>query len=234
MPPQAILFDLDGTLLPLEFNDFVSGYFAALEKYFWGVFPDGGLAKMITASTQEMLQNDGTKSNSDAFWFDFVKLTGRPREELEPMFEEFYRKDFAGLCPEGLVYFPEASQVVAAVRDKGIRTVLATNPLFPRIAIEHRMAWAHLDTGLFDFITDYENMRFSKPNPAYYRQISEELDVPAGDCLMVGNDIGLDLVPARAAGMMTYLVENDYEVPADDFNADYTGPLLGIIPVISA
>lgn len=181
-----------------------------------------------------MLQNDGSKSNSDAFWDDFVKLTGLSRLELEPMFEEFYLKDFAGLCPGELVYFPEASQVVAAIRNKGLRTVLATNPLFPRIAIEHRLAWARLDASLFDFITDYENMRFSKPNPAYYRQISEELDVPAGDCLMVGNDIGLDLIPARAAGMRTYLVENGYEVPADGFNADYAGPLLGVLPLLSA
>ncbi len=232
MPLQAILFDLDGTLLPLELNDFVSGYFAALDKSFIDVFPGGRLPEMIMASTQKMLQNDGTKSNSDAFWGDFVKLTGRSRGELEPMFDKFYRKDFAGLCPEELVCFPEASQVVAVVRDKRLKTVLATNPLFPRIAIEHRMAWAHLDAGLFDFITDYENMRFSKPNPEYFRQICEELDVRAGDCLMVGNDIGLDLVPARAAGMTTYLVENGYEVPADDFNADYAGPLLGLIPVL--
>lgn len=234
MPPQAILFDLDGTLLPLEFNDFVSGYFAALDKKFRGIFPGGGLSEMIMTSTQKMLANDGTKPNSDAFWEDFVKLTGYPRRELEPVFEEFYQKDFAGLCPGDSVYFPEASQVIAAVRDKGLRTVLATNPLFPRRAIEWRLAWAHLEPTLFDFITDYENMRFSKPNPAYYRQISEELDVPARDCLMVGNDIGLDLKPAHAVGMRTYLVENGYEVPVNGFNADYAGPLLGIIPILCA
>ncbi|MFH1736360.1 MAG: HAD family hydrolase, partial [Actinomycetota bacterium] len=116
MPPQAILFDLDGTLLPLEFNDFVGGYFAALETKFRDVFPEGSLAKMIMASTQKMLANDGTKKNSDAFWEDFVVLTGRPRQELEPMFEEFYQKDFAGLCPGDKEYFPEACQVVTAVR----------------------------------------------------------------------------------------------------------------------
>jgi FMN phosphatase YigB (HAD superfamily) len=229
--PKALLFDLDGTLLPLEFNEFIPAYFGALAGKFRDVFPDGNLPGLITASTDAMVFNDGSRSNSDAFWGDFSERTGRSRDSLEPMFAEFYRSDF-GALGEGIGSWPEAARVVEGVKAAGKLAVLATNPVFPRLAVEHRLAWAGLDPAVFDLITDYENMRFAKPNPGYYRQISEDVGVLPADCLMVGNDVGLDLAPARTAGMATFMVENEFSVNEDGFEPDFSGRLEDLLDLL--
>jgi FMN phosphatase YigB (HAD superfamily) len=230
MTIKAVLFDLDGTLLPLEFNEFIPGYFRALSVNFAELFPLGNLPDLITLSTNAMVNNDGSRSNSDAFWSDFSRRTGMARQTLEPAFARFYQDEFSKLG-DGVGNWPEAADVVNNIRSAGQATVLATNPVFPRMAIEHRLGWAKLAPTLFDLITDYENMRFAKPNPGYYSQIAGDIGVDAGDCLMVGNDVRLDLAPARAAGMKTYLVANEYSVGEDGFTADYSGPL-GDVPLI--
>lgn len=211
-------------MLPLEFNEFIPEYFAELARKFSDVFPDGNLPGLITASTDAMVYNDGSRSNSDAFWADFAGRTGMKRESLEPLFKEFYKSDF-GRLGEGVGSWPEASRVVEDVKATGITIVLATNPVFPRPAVEHRLSWAGIDPSRFDLITDYENMRYAKPNPNYYRQIADDISILPEDCLMVGNDVGLDLAPARTAGMTTFMVANDYSVNEDGFAPDFSGRL---------
>ena len=49
--------------------------------------------------------------------------------------------------------------------------VLATNPIFPAVAVETRLGWVGLTGSDFDLVTTYENSRSSKPNPAYYQSI---------------------------------------------------------------
>ncbi len=232
MNPRAILFDLDGTLLPLEFNEFIPYYFQMLNEKFRHIFPHGNLPDLVAASTEKMVHNDGTRSNSDAFWEDFASRTGLSRTSLEPVFDDFYRHDFNALRRNTRTW-PNAAATVNAVRMAGLGIVLATNPVFPRLAIEHRLSWAGLDVASFDFITDYENMRYAKPNPGYYTQITEEMAVAPGECLMVGNDVGLDLAPARAAGMVTFMVNNEYSVGRDGFEPDYSGPLADVLQAIS-
>ncbi len=229
--PRALLFDLDGTLLPLEFNEFIPAYFAELSIKFKDLFPDGNLPALITAATDAMVHNDGSRSNSEAFWADFVKLTGKSRASLEPRFEEFYLSDF-GRLGDGVGSWPEAARIVEDVRAAGAKTVLATNPVFPRPAMEHRLGWAGIDPTRFDLITDYENMRYAKPNPEYYLQIASDIGVSAEACLMVGNDVGLDLAPARAAGMATFMVENDYSVKEDGFAPDFSGRLEDLLDLL--
>jgi FMN phosphatase YigB (HAD superfamily) len=228
---KAFLFDLDGTLLPLEFNEFIPSYFAGLSIKFIEVFPDGNLADLITVSTDAMVGNDGSRSNSDAFWEDFTKRTGMQRDYLEPMFEEFYRLDF-GRLGEDVGSWPEASRVIEKIKAAGIVTVLATNPVFPRLAVEHRLAWAGVDPSQFDLITDYENMRYTKPNPGYFQQIADDIGVLPKDCLMIGNDVGLDLAPARSAGMVTFMVDNDYSVNEDGFKPDFSGQLEDLLDLL--
>ncbi len=228
---RALLFDLDGTLLPLEFNEFIPGYFAELSRKFSDLFPDGNLPALITASTDAMVFNDGSQSNSDAFWSDFSNRTGKSRQSLEPLFMEFYRLDF-GRLGDKVGSWPEADRIVEDVNKTGATTVLATNPVFPRLAVEHRLAWAGIVPSRFDLITDYENMRYAKPNPEYYRQIASDIAIPPGECLMVGNDAGLDLVPAMAAGMATFMVENDYSVGDDGFTPDFSGRLENLLDLL--
>ena len=91
------------------------------------------------------------------------------------------------------------------MKDRGCRVVLATNPLFPAIATESRARWAGLDPADFERITTYENSRFCKPNPAYYREILESIGEVPENCIMVGNDVGEDMV-AQTLGMQVFLL----------------------------
>lgn len=59
------------------------------------------------------------------------------------------------------------------MKAKGYPLVLATNPLFPRMATLERVAWAGLDPADFVLITTFENCRFTKPNPGYFLEILE-------------------------------------------------------------
>ena len=84
--------------------------------------------------------------------------------------------------------------------------VLATNPLFPHTATENRMRWAGLKPEDFSFYTTYENSRYCKPNPKYYEEILQKLNLKPEECIMVGNDFGEDIVPTEKLGMQGFLL----------------------------
>lgn len=194
---KAVLFDLDGTLLPMDQDAFTEGYFKFLCKK---LIPHGyepqALIRSIWHSTGAMVRNDGSCSNEEAFWRDFTQVLGQKAAEDRPLFEEFYAVDFQvarSLCG----FTPRAAETIALLKDAGVRRILATNPIFPAVATRARIRWAGLEPEDFELCTTYENIGFSKPNPAYYREILRRLDLPAEDCLMVGNDVEEDMIAAR-------------------------------------
>ena len=74
------------------------------------------------------------------------------------------------------------------------------------------------------YSTDYETMHASKPNPAYYREIAATIRCAPEDCVMVGNEVMNDIVPAKRAGMKTFWVTEVAEFPTD-VPADWRGTL---------
>lgn len=205
MPITTVLFDLDGTLLPMDQDVFISAYFKGLAAR---IAPHGyepkALIQSIWAGTAAMIQNDGSKSNEQAFWENFAGHFGEKAREDEPLFAEFYRTDFQqvqAVCG----YEPMAAKVVRQLKEAGKRVVLATNPIFPAIATESRIRWAGLLPADFELYTTYENSSFCKPNLAYYKEILEKLQVSGEECLMVGNDVGEDMI-ARSLGMKVFLL----------------------------
>ncbi|MBQ1492474.1 MAG: HAD family hydrolase, partial [Blautia sp.] len=87
----------------------------------------------------------------------------------------------------------------------GARVILATNPLFPMVATYSRIRWAGLTPEDFELITTYDNSTTCKPNPAYYLEILEKTGLRPEECLMVGNDVGEDMV-AETLGMKVFLL----------------------------
>lgn len=205
MAVTTVLFDLDGTLLPMVQEEFVGGYFKLLAKKCapYGYEP-GPLVDAIWAGTAAMVRNDGSRSNYEAFWAKMAEIYGEEVRRDIPVFDEFYRKEFQqvqGFCG----YTPRAAETVALCRELGFRVALATNPLFPAVATESRIRWAGLEPGAFELYTTYENSRTCKPNPAYYREVLEKLGADPAECLMVGNDVGEDMV-AQTLGMQVFLL----------------------------
>lgn len=206
MKYQAILFDLDGTLLPMDNDVFVDEYFrlAALKVEPYGYKYDEMIAALWN-SAKNMVLNDGSRTNGEACWESFSKVFGEKGYELMPVFEEFYCKEFHQAA-EVTGDNPLAKKAIELAKEKAEKVVLATNPLFPPVAVQTRLGWVDLKPEDFDYWTHYENSSFCKPNPAYYLEIIRKLDLDVSRCLMIGNDAQEDVTAARAAGLDTFLV----------------------------
>ncbi len=202
---KAVLFDLDGTLLPMDQDAFTRGYFKLLaQKLLPYGYEKETLVAGIWHGTAAMVRNDGCCSNEEAFWKDFVQSFGEKALQDKPLFEEFYAKDFQQ-ARELCGYTPKAANAVNLIWEMGRRVALATNPIFPAVATESRIRWAGLDPADFELYTTYENIGFCKPNLEYYREILRRMNLKAEDCLMVGNDVDEDMV-ASQIGMPVFLL----------------------------
>ena len=216
---NTVLFDLDGTLLPMDQEAFVRLYFSALTHKFepYGFDPQK-LVQGLWAGMKAMQENDGSKTNEDAFWQAFTGLAGERALDYRSDFDAFYRNEFAA-AKKATVCHPMAARCVHLLREKGCRVALATNPLFPQAATWARIEWAGLSPSDFALVTTYENSRHCKPNPDYYRKdVLEKLGVKPEDCLMIGNDVKEDLC-AEALGMQVFLL-TETPILRDGFSLD--------------
>lgn len=209
---SAVLFDLDGTLLPLDQAEFTQRYFDCLRGYFAPLgYEAEALCRQVWDATGAMVANDGTKSNEAAFWERFLADRAGNAETLRGQFERFYDTAFRELR-QFVGYNPAVGALVKGLRARGVQVVLASNPLFPMAAQELRMRWAGLDPADFVLVSSYENSRFCKPDIAYYREIADKLGLDPAGCLMVGNDAREDMA-AAALGMRVFLVTDRLHNP---------------------
>lgn len=210
---RGILFDLDGTLLDLDLDAFLRRYFRALEASVSAHFPGIDVMPAIMASTSAMQRPHPHRTNKEVFDADMLARTGIDLDEHWGVFEAFYRDVFPTLG-DGCGPARGAVEAVEAARALGLKVAVATQPIFPAIAIRHRLAWAGLGGVDFDAITSYETMVACKPLPAYFEQTALLIGCAPAECLMVGDDRGMDL-PASAVGMRTFYVGHDRAARAD-------------------
>lgn len=205
MKITTVLFDLDGTLLPMDQSMFTKTYFKLLAAKLapYGYEPKQ-LVDAVWAGTAAMVKNDGSQSNEAAFWARFAAIYGEKAQTDKPIFDDFYAHEFSqaqAVC--GCSRY--AAETVRRLQARGCRVALATNPIFPAVATESRIRWAGLEPSDFTLYTTYENSTFCKPNPDYYREILRKLDADPVQCLMVGNDLQED-TPAQSLGMSVFLL----------------------------
>ena len=202
---KTILFDLDGTLLPMDQDIFVKDYFGRLAKKLAPIgYEPEKLIKAVWTGTMEMIKNDGSCANEEVFWKTFTSIFGEKAYDDIGAFDEFYRTDF-GKVQSVCGFNPKVRETVVKIKELGLRTVLATQPIFPSVATEQRIRWAGLEPEDFELVTTYENSSYCKPNLDYYREILDKIGCEAEDCLMVGNDVGDDMV-AESLGMKVFLL----------------------------
>lgn len=202
---KAVLFDLDGTLLPMDQEKFTEGYFGLLAAKMKSVgYSAKELVDGVWAGTAAMVKNDGGQSNEAVFWRSFAGLFGEKALADRPLFDAFYSNEFQqarAFCGHN----PQAAEAVRAMTAAGVRVALATNPIFPAAGTQTRVRWTGLEPEEFALCTTYENSRYCKPNLNYYRDILSTLGCPAQECLMVGNDVAEDMV-AEELGMKVFLL----------------------------
>jgi len=209
---NTILFDLDGTLLPMDQNEFTDIYFAELIKACAEGYDPKLFVKGIWAGTMAMVENDGSMTNRERFMKVFASLLGEEVRLREQRFDRFYANEFE-LAKRAVRQNPVILEFVELLKRKGYALALATNPVFPLVATLARIRWANLRAEDFMVITTYENSRFCKPNPNYFLcDVLGKIGKRPEECLMVGNDVEADM-GAGALGMETYLITNCLENP---------------------
>lgn len=205
---KAVLFDLDGSLLPMDQEKFIKDYFGRIARYLAPHgFEPNTLIDAIWRGTGAMLANDGSMTNEERFWQTASAALGSDVRSKECFFERFYHEEFDEVR-HSCGFDPDAAPTVRALRERGLRIILATSPIFPAVATRKRLAWAGLSPDDFELITTYENSRFSKPTLAYYNDILDKCGLAPEECIMVGNDVGEDMV-ASELGMRVYLLPRD-------------------------
>jgi FMN phosphatase YigB (HAD superfamily) len=242
---NAVLLDLDNTMLLFDETVYVKRYFEALAPRFSDLFSEQELSRRVIAATAALRRNRGARTNREFFLADFCDDVDVDREDAWKRFTAFYENDYGGIrlpaaAPAGL------HRTLETLGRSGLKLVLASNPVFPKIAQETRMSWVGIAPHLFDLFTHIDNMAFVKPDAGYYRQICDMLREPPSACLMVGNDPMGDMA-AKLAGLRTYRTTDaeqggfatvsltDPPNPSDSPlpTPDFEGPFAGVLSILS-
>lgn len=214
---KAVLFDLDDTLLGNDADLFVPQYFKLVSDFSAELIDPQQFLAALLSSTKATINNvEPGLSNYDVFWQAFTAQTGLDGQLVETFFQRFYGEQFVELRPL-TQRRPSAKPLVQACLDAGLQVVVATNPLFPQVAIEQRLAWAGIPVTEFDYalVTTMENSHAAKPQPVYYEEILAKIGCAPTEAIMVGDSWENDIVPAHSLGLATFWIADDTAVPPD-------------------
>lgn len=188
---RAICFDLDGTLLPMDIDAFMGAYFKRIAAFMGAHGVDADLfMKGLMAGTKAMATHTDGRVNADVFWDTFYGIYGGTPEERERVLAlatRFYTEEFPHIGDD-FEAPPAAANVVRMLKEKGYPLLLTTMPMFPQVAVEHRLGWAGVDPASFERITHYENSKSVKPHQTYFAENLAAMGLSGNDVLMVGNN----------------------------------------------
>lgn len=203
---KNILFDVDGTLLPMDVHEFIKYYFDSLCTKMIPVLKiePKSLTDSVVAELGAMTKNDGSAINRDVFWKAASSVCGKDLTRYSELFDDYYNNEFE-YARRATHITPYAKKSVDYIKRNGGRLIAATNPIFPKVATYKRLEWAGVSPDDFEYITVYENSGFCKPNLKYFESICEKCKISPSDSIMVGNDVDEDLCAAKL-GFDTYLV----------------------------
>ncbi len=205
---KAVFFDLDGTLLPMQEEEFIKTYINLLTSKAEKIgYEKKELVSVLFQGLNAMYKNDGKVTNEELFWNIFSDHYGQEKLKDKPFFDDFYKYDFKNVkpvCKEN----PLARKIVDYVKLNNIKCILATNPVLPGIATFTRMKFVNLLKEDFDYITLFENTSYSKPNPNYFIELLKKLNLKNDEVIMFGNNDIEDYLCAKKVGITCYLIDN--------------------------
>ena len=203
---RAWLLDLDGTLLDLDGDAFLEAYLQEVAQWMAPIVDPARFTEALwSAAIPVMVNRTGHpgRSNSDMLWAALADALQTPAATLWQRFEEFVQGDLTRIYPGGSP-MPGAHDLVAVGRARGMKLAVATMPIYPRPVIDERLRRAGLLDVPWDLVAT-DAMESVKPQPAYYQEIADRLQVAPTECLMVGDDYFRDMA-ARKVGMATAYV----------------------------
>ena len=180
-------------------------------------------------------RNDGTVTNEVRFWKTFDGATGGVSDELADALDSFYKNEFIKVLEGSCSPYPRAREILECARQKGLRMILATNPLFPAVATYARIRLGGMSPDDFEYVTAYENSSYWKPSPDYFTELLGKLGISPEECVMIGNDTRDDF-SAHALGIPVFILTeclintsgvdlNDYPHGGFDELIDYINSL---------
>ena len=222
---KAVFFDLDGTLLPLNEEEFTKIYFSLISKRMipLGYEPEE-LISVIWAGTKAMYKNDGIKTNEEVFWDVFKSHYGIEKMKDKEYMDEFYTNEFRKTkesCEEN----PLAKDIISFCKDNNLLVVLSTNPIFPKTGTMTRMSYIGLNEEDFDYVTYYENSSYCKPNPMYFKKLLNKFNLKPEEVIVFGNNTYEDGECAKLCGIECFMVGN-YVINSPKTNTQFEHVLM--------
>ncbi len=208
---KAVLLDLDNTLLHNLDSEFAAAFRLRFERCLadcCGI--ERGQAGLRLGMRAIYEARDGKATNADVARRGLAAALSLSTDAATSALESFYASSYQEL--QSLTApVARAGELVACLLGQDLLVAIATNPLYPESAIRQRLAWAGLGGFLedFAFITHSENMRFAKPDPAYYAETIARVGVEPDEALMVGDHETNDIGPARSLGIHTWPIAEE-------------------------
>lgn len=202
--PQALLFDLDGTLI-----DSAPDLATSINL----VLADDGLGPLSIDAVRGMIGNGIRKLVERAFSACGTVLKEAQLGEREAAMAAAYARN---LTVETCLY-PGAREAINRARQQGVRLGIVTNkPLAATRAI-----LVHFDLAeAFDAVIGGDGDIPRKPAPEPIWAALEQLGVTRDDAVMIGDSVA-DVASARAAGVRVVAIGGGYSLtPTHELGAD--------------
>lgn len=116
---------------------------------------------------------------------------------------------------DGATLFPEAPELLRAINDLGLRTVLVSNTAWRGAAAYSRdFEFFGVSNHIHAIITSLD-VGFRKPHHAIFRAALDAAGCSPSECVVVGDSEEKDIGPAVAQGMRSILVAIERPAPAE-------------------
>jgi FMN phosphatase YigB (HAD superfamily) len=204
--PQVttVLWDLDGTLVGFHRRTFGVLMPLVATAAFTDLIPPWRFLALLKDILPQVRANSGQETNHELLVRLIAEQFGCDEANIDARLRRLAGFGFPRLrrC-----FYPQqgAPELVGQLAARGLRQVIATNPLWPLDTVLARLAWGRLDATRFAFIASGESMSRSKPQVDYYRELLRLLGVHPWECVMIGNDARND-GPSSVLGIPVYLL----------------------------
>ncbi len=235
---QAVLLDLDDTLIQSDTMPFFETYLGLLGRHAAVLAsPETFIRGMLADFSAVLGEYRPTATLSERLLNRMAARFNTEVDTLQELFDAFYTHCYP-LLRDRIQPRPSSQRLLDRLLggNTGYQVVVATNPGLPYAAIRQRMEWGEIGPDRYPFalITCLEEMHFGKPSAGYYAEITARLDVEPGEAIMVGDDWDSDVVGAAAAGLHVYWIAAEGDQPPDASLIDGYGSFEDFIARVEA
>ena len=207
---KAVLFDLDGTIVPMPPDMWTE----EMVKVSAGVGIKHGYEPRFFVGVVKQGVDAFDLNKTDKVGIEFFKEIFKQNginihDKIYDSYEEAYNSAaFYNLKNKLHPLTADVKSGLEELKKRGLKIVLATNPIQSKSAMVQRLNWIGISEDYFDLITHYQNSTRTKATAEYYLEIINKLGIKPEEALMIGNDVCNDM-SARSIGCSVNLV-TDY------------------------